>query len=243
MSARTLSRAVRLFVQSPLAEAAVVQLSTAQTHHLASVMRRQPGDSVLLFNGYDGEWLGRIRTIARSHRATVSVEAQMHKQKPEPDLWLLFAHLKRDATNLVVEKATELGVNALLPVVTERTVAPQRANVERLTAIAIEAAEQSERLSVPLIHSLQPLPVVLATWPHARRLYVALERAPVPRLGLGGLLRAEPAALLVGPEGGFTPGEVDLICAQPFTCPVSLGERILRAETACLAGLALLQAY
>jgi 16S rRNA (uracil1498-N3)-methyltransferase len=153
------------------------------------------------------------------------------------DLWLAFALLKRQATDLVVQKATELGVAAILPVITMHSVG-ERVNLARLAAIATEAAEQSERLSVPTIQPPQPLPALLAAWPGERRLVAAIERAEAPPPAVG----AGPTALLVGPEGGFAPVELDVLAAHPFVEPATLGPRILRAETAAIVGLALLQA-
>jgi 16S rRNA (uracil1498-N3)-methyltransferase len=149
----------------------------------------------------------------------------------------VFALLKRDATDLVVQKATELGAAALLPVITERTNA-SRVNEARLAAIAVEAAEQCERLTVPRLCRLRPLMALLGGWEPDRHLFVATERSAAPAIGPA----HGPAALLVGPEGGFTPAELEAVQAHPFVTAVSLGPRILRADTACIAGLALLQA-
>ncbi len=229
-------RSIRLYVEPPLAAGAAVFASPAQAHHLGTVMRRGPGDPVCLFNGRDGEWQGRIRTIRRN-LAELAVERLLRPQAPEPDLWLVFALLKRDATDLVVQKATELGVAALLPVLTERA-NTHRVNQARLAAIAIEAAGQCERLTIPQLRPPQPLAALLAAWPPGRRLFVAAERAAAPPLRPA----HGPAALLVGPEGGFTAAELDAARAHPFVTPANLGPRILRAETACIAGLALLQA-
>jgi 16S rRNA (uracil1498-N3)-methyltransferase len=226
---------IRLHVTAPLSEGDLVAASAAQTHYLGHVLRRHAGSTVLLFNGRDGEFTSRIEAIARD-RASLRVEQQTRPQAPEPDLWLVFALLKRDATDLVVQKATELGASALLPVVTERS-NTHRANADRLAAIAVEAAEQSERLTVPGLHAVRPLVDVLADWPLGRRLLVAVERSTAPPV----TPTHEPAALLVGPEGGFTPAELDALRRHPFVTPVTLGSRILRAETACIAGLALLQ--
>ena len=225
-----------MFVEARLAAGTEVTASPGQAHYLCSVMRRDVGTIVRLFNGVDGEWRSRIASIRRDHAMLVA-EEMIRPQAAEPDLWLAFALLKRDATDLVVQKATELGVSVILPVLTGRTQSG-RVNEARLTAIAMEAAEQSERLTVPSIESSRRLAALLEGWPDGRRLFVAVERANCPFLAPTG----ERAALLVGPEGGFTEPELDAIRARPFSVPVSLGPRILRAETASIAGLAILQA-
>ena len=228
---------IRLYFDAPLAAGETVAASPAQAHYLATVMRRSPGDTVRLFNGHDGEFSGRIETLRRD-RTTLRIEQQLRPLAPEPDIWLLFALLKRDATDLVVRAATELGVSEFHPVLTEHS-NTHRMNAERLSAIAVEAAEQCERLTIPRLHSLCALAARLASWPSGRRLFATLERSKAPPLMPA--LATGPAALLVGPEGGFAPAELDVLRAHPFVTAVSLGPRILRAETACIAGLALLQ--
>jgi 16S rRNA (uracil1498-N3)-methyltransferase len=231
-----MSGSIRLYVTAPLSAGSEVQTTAQQAHYLGTVMRRRAGDPLALFNGRDGEWLARIEAIRRNH-ASLIVDRRLRGQAPEPDLWLVFALLKRDATDLVVQKATELGAAAIRPVITTRTNAA-RVNLARLAAIAIEAAEQSERLTVPELHQPQPLDALLASWPTGRRMIIAVERTHAPQIApLQG-----PAALLVGPEGGFDPAELETLRAHPFVTACSLGPRILRADTACIAGLALLQA-
>ena len=227
----------RIYTQADLTPGAAVAATPAQVHYLGTVLRARPSDPVHLFNGRDGEWQAQIATLYRD-RLTIAVQHQLRPQQPEPDLWLVFALLKRDATDLVVQKATELGVSALHPVLTDRTNAAHT-NQHRLAAIAIEAAEQSERLTVPTILPPRSLSDLFASWPASRPLYAATERAPTAAPLHPS---AEPAALLVGPEGGFSPDELEAIARHPFVTRVSLGPRILRAETACVAGLALLQA-
>jgi 16S rRNA (uracil1498-N3)-methyltransferase len=226
----------RLFVADALGEGASVPGTAGQAHYLGTVLRLAEGAPLRLFNGRDGEFLATIASLRRD-RLTLAVGRQTRPQAPEPDIWLLFSPLKRDATDLVVQKATELGAAALLPVFCGRT-NTARVNEDRLTAIAIEAAEQSERLTVPALHTPRRLFDVLGGWDPSRPLAAALERVPgLPPCG------ATPAgALLIGPEGGFTPDELDVMRATPFIQAVSLGPRILRAETAALAGLALLLA-
>ncbi len=227
----------RLFVPVPLHGGTTVAASPAQAHHLATVLRRGEGDAVRLFNGEDGEWAARIAQV-RHGRCALEVGARLRGQAPEADVWLAFAPLKRDATDLVAEKATELGAAALLPVMTERTVAA-RVNLDRMAVIATAAAEQCERLTVPRVVAPVSLPTLLAEWPAGRVLVAALERQgapPVPDLA------GQPAGLLVGPEGGFTDAELDLLGRRSFVVAAGLGPRILRAETAAIVGLALLVA-
>lgn len=227
--------AVRLFVAAALHEGAEVAATPGQAHRLGVVMRRAPGDAVRLFNGRDGEWDGRIGALRRG-QATLVAERLRRPQAAEPGPALVFALLKRDATDLVVEKATELGVARLQPILTARTVA-QRVAAERLALIVAEAAEQCERLTVPAVSGLRTLADVIEEWPEDQTLMVAVERH------VGEMIKEPAAGLLVGPEGGFTAAELDLVQSRPFVVPVTLGPRILRAETAAIAGLALLQSH
>jgi len=230
-----MTSSIRLHVTADLSPGAPVAASAAQAHYLRAVMRRTAGDTVLLFNGRDGEWAARIAALGRDGAQFVP-ERQTRAQQSEPDLWLLFAPLKRDATDLVARQATELGASVLQPVLTARTNA-ERVNTTRLAAIAAEAAEQCERLTVPAIEQPRRLAAVLADWPDGRALFAALERhqpdaAPAPP--------DCPAALLVGPEGGFTPDEATALLRHPAVRALPLGPRVLRAETAVAAGLAIL---
>jgi 16S rRNA (uracil1498-N3)-methyltransferase len=228
---------IRLFLPFPLAEGQAVLVSAPQAHYLTTVMRRGVGDTVHLFNGRDGEFGASIAEIRRD-QCRLAVGGRVLAQSAEPDIWLAFALLKRGPTELIVQKATELGASALMPLFTTRTSA-DRTNLDRLRAIAIEAAEQCERLTVPVIHPARALNAVLTAWPAGRRLIACFERGadlPMPR-GLHG-----PSSLLIGPEGGFTDAELDAVRSRPFVVPVTLGPRVLRAETAAIVGLALLQA-
>jgi len=233
---------LRLFVAAELAAGAAVPLTAEQAHYLGHVMRRAPGETVALFNGRDGEWEARIEALGR-RGGSARAEALLRPQRPEPDLWLLAAALKRDAFELVVEKATELGAAVIRPVLTERTVVP-RLNLDRLGAIAREAAEQCRRLSLPALAPPLPLAALLGDWPAGRRLVLADESGGAPPLAdaLAALPRGGAYAVLIGPEGGFGPAELDRLRACPFVVPVGLGPRILRAETAAIALLACLQA-
>ena len=205
------------------------------------MLRLGPGAAVAAFNERDGEWLCRLVEEGRRGAALVP-EQQLKIAKTEPDLWLVFAPIKRARLDWLVEKASELGAAALLPVWTERT-QPERLNGERLRALAIAAAEQSERLSVPEVRTPERLDRLLASWPAERRLLVCDEtgvgRPIVSALGDFG---DGPAALLIGPEGGFTDTELDGLGKLPIVTRVGLGPRVLRAETAAVAALAVFQA-
>ena len=233
----------RLHAQS-LSPDAVLPMTEAQAHYLGAVLRRQPGDLVRLFNARDGEWSATIEAL-RKERGHFRLGRQLRPSSPEVGPTLLFAPLKRDATDLVVRMATELGVAALQPVTTERTNAA-RINAGRWIAIATEAAEQCERLSVPVIAEPVRLPDLLGAWEPGRPLLVALERAtPEDAAGSLAAWRARTPGppglqpgLLVGPEGGFSPAERVLLRGRPFVVAATLGPLILRAETAALAGLA-----
>jgi 16S rRNA (uracil1498-N3)-methyltransferase len=210
-------------------------LDEARSRYLGAVMRRAVGDRLRLFNGRDGEWQARIVTLGK-RGALAEAEALLRPQAAEDDHWLLLSIIKREALEWAVEKATELGVAEIHPIVTARS-QPARPNPDRLRAIAIEAAEQCERLTVPEIHAPRPLAAALRDWPAGRALVAAIERGEdAPLAPQGG-----QAALLIGPEGGFDPKELDAMRRLPFLVPASLGPRILRAETAAIVGLASLQ--
>jgi 16S rRNA (uracil1498-N3)-methyltransferase len=234
--------AARLFVDAPLAAGGAVGLSVGQAHYLRSVLRLDRGAAVALFNGKDGEWRGRIDGFGKGW-CSVQLEAQTRAQESEPDLWLVFAPLKRARIDFLAEKATELGVSELRPVITRRTIV-ERVNVERLAANATEAAEQTERLTVPVVREPEPLERLVAGWPAGRVLFLCEETGDAPPLAEAAraLNPGEGRAVLIGPEGGFDPAELDALHKSPFVKPVGLGPRVLRAETAALAALAVLQA-
>jgi 16S rRNA (uracil1498-N3)-methyltransferase len=243
MSGRQGTRAkIRLFVAAALSLGAVVPLRPDQAHYASKVMRLGSGDGVLLFNGRDGEWRARICSLGRKG-GEATAEAQTRMQVPETGVWLLFSPLKKTALDFAIEKATELGIAVLQPVLTRRTAA-ERVNLARLRAHAIEAAEQCERLTVPEVRPMLTLERALGGWNAARRLYVADETgggAPAAD-AFSGTDPAGPVAFLVGPEGGFERSELDALARLPFVTRITLGPRILRTETAALAALACWQA-
>jgi 16S rRNA (uracil1498-N3)-methyltransferase len=233
--------AQRLYVEADLAEGALVSCSAEQANYLRNVLRLGGGDTILLFNGRDGEWQAELAEAAR-RGATLAVRRRTRPQEAGPDIDYLFAPLKRARLDYMVQKATEMGVARLKPVMTHRTVA-ERVNTERMRANAIEAAEQCGILRIPEVHELQRLDRVLAGWDAARAL-VFCDEGSEAKDPLAALARVNkgPLALLVGPEGGFDEGERELISSQPFVARISLGPRILRADTAAIAALALVNA-
>ncbi len=231
---------IRLYVEAPLEAGAGIAASDAQAHYLLNVMRLGAGAAVLLFNGHDGEWQATV-TVPSKRRLHFEVLRQIRGQRPVPDLWLAFAPVKR--LEFLVEKASELGVAVLQPVFTQRTDIT-RVNLARLKANAREAAEQCERLTVPVIHEPVSFAAFITAWPAGRRLYFLDETgggAPIAG-ALSGGSAATPAGFLTGPEGGFAQSELDALRQLPFATAVGLGPRVLRAETAALAAVACWQA-
>jgi 16S rRNA (uracil1498-N3)-methyltransferase len=234
-------RAPRLYVTSALTSGGEAELNPGQAHYLRSVLRLAASAPVAAFNAADGEWLCRISEIGKGG-VRLTVECQVRRAEPEADLWLLFAPIKRVRVDWLIEKATELGVSMFLPVWTARTQV-ERVNLERLRAHAIEAAEQSERLSVPELRGAERIDRVLAAWPAGRQLLVCDESGSGEPISETAARRPPgPAAILVGPEGGFDETELDAIGKLSFVIRVGLGPRVLRAETAALAAVAVFQA-
>ena len=230
----------RLHTESALSTGARFALSPEQGHRLLAVRRVRPGDPLLLFN-QGGEWEASV-AAADKRSVTVEVGEQRRPGNAEPGPWLLVAPVKRLKLDLIVEKATELGASLIRPVFTARTV-PERVKEERLRSIALSAAEQCERLTIPELAPALPLDQALADWPAERRLLVLDETGNGrPIAAALADLPPGPLALLVGPEGGFTDKELDALRRLSFAVPVGLGPRVLRAETALIAALACTQA-
>ena len=230
--------AQRLFVDAALSDGMTVACSPAQANYLRNVLRLEPGDAILVFNGRDGEWRAEVADAGK--RATaLAVRERVRAQEGGPDIDYLFAPLKRSRLDYMVEKATEMGVARLRPVITRRTT-PERVNLERMRAHAIEAAEQCGILRIPEVEAPEKLERVIAGWEPERALVFCDEGSDIadPLAALAGV-RPGPLAVLVGPEGGFEEGERELLSTQPFVTRISLGPRILRADTAAIAALAL----
>lgn len=230
---------IRLHVEHPLSQGQTVPLTRDQANYLVAVMRLGPGDEVALFNGRDGEW--RARLVEGNKRGGVlAVEKPTAPQMNPPDLWLLFAPIKKARTDFIVEKAAEMGAARILPVQTEHTNS-ERIRQDRLQAHAVEAAEQCGGTYVPPVAELRRLSDVLDDWPEDRRLIFADEALVGARAALTAAPEAGKWAILIGPEGGFSEAERARLSRLPFVTPVSLGPRILRADTAAVAALALWQ--
>lgn len=240
----------RLYTPQPFAPDAVIAISEGQAHYLRTVLRGGPGDEVLLFNGQDGEWRGTIGALHKKHGA-VTLMAQTRPQQDEPDFWLCFAPIKHKAIDFLVEKATELGAASLRPVLTHHT-NTNRVNTARLQTHAVEAAEQCERLTVPQVGDPLSFAAWLEGWPAGRTLLYGdetgggmpirdtLTRQETSSQGAKG---AGKYAILTGPEGGFSSQELKQLRALPHAMPISLGPRVLRADTAALAALTCLQVF
>ena len=230
----------RLYVTADLGEGVALALDEGQAHYLLHVLRAKDGNLVSLFNGRDGEWLAELATTKRG--VTATCRRQTEPQRGVPDVWLAFAPVKKTPSDYLVQKTTELGVAVLQPVFTRRTIVT-RINEDRMAANAVEAAEQSARLTVPEIRSGISFEKLLATWPPERRLLFCDEGGDAKTMTQAAReSRGGPTGILTGPEGGFDPDERKALRALPFVVPVTLGSRILRADTAALAALSIWQA-
>ncbi|MEO1275101.1 MAG: 16S rRNA (uracil(1498)-N(3))-methyltransferase [Pseudomonadota bacterium] len=231
---------IRLHLDAPLAAGAAVSLERDQANYLGAVMRLSAGAQILVFNGRDGEWLAEATALTK-RTGTLSMLEQTRPPAPPPDLWLLFAPVKKARTDFIVEKVCELGCRRVLPVLTAYTNA-ERVRTDRLRAHMVEAAEQCGLVWVPEVAEPERLGTVLAAWPAERRLLFCNERGGAP--AAEALSGAEPGpwAIVIGPEGGFSEEEAERLSRLPGALPVSLGPRILRADTAAVAAIALWQA-
>lgn len=232
---------IRIYVDQALVQGQSIDLEDQQAHYVNNVMRLKVGDEIALFNGQDGEWRSAI-VEGRKKRCVLGVLEKTREQIGCPDLWLVFAPIKKQRLDFIMEKATELGVSAFQPVITRRTIV-SKIRPDRLQAQTIEAAEQCERLHIPEVFDALSLAQVLKDWPPARTLFVLDERGgalPIDQSLLNHAASEKkdaPCAFLVGPEGGFDPSELDLLDKLPNVARISVGPRILRADTAALAAI------
>ncbi len=231
----------RLFLEADLAAGTAIEATPAQVNYLLNVLRLDDGASILVFDGKSGEWRASLRRDGKK-RLSLVPEEKLRDQTPRPDLHWLFAPLKSARLDYMMQKAVEMGVGVIRPVQTQHGQAP-RFNVERARANVVEAAEQCGVLAVPECRDMERLEKALASWDETRTLLFCDERAagenPLDALGT---LAGRPLALLIGPEGGFSQAERDTLLALPFVRAISLGPRILRADTAAVAALAVIQA-
>ena len=231
---------IRLFVDHTLGEAQSVPLNKDQAHYIFSVMRKSIGETILIFDGNNGEWEASIEEISKKSGVLLCIK-QTKPQIMPPDLWLFFSPLKKVRTDFIVEKATELGVAKIIPVQTEHTNA-DRVKLSRLSAHAIEAAEQCGGTYIPKIEELQKINEVLENFPLDRRLLFCDEKLQASEVNLENLKKGK-WAILVGPEGGFSEIERNYLKGLKFTFSISLGPRILRADTAAVTAISLWQNY
>ncbi len=230
---------IRLYVDAPLGAAQSVPLSRDQAHYLFGVMRQSVGADIALFNGRDGEWTAEVADAGKRGGILTCKEPAAAQQNPR-DIWLLFAPIKRARTDFIVEKATELGIARIQPVQTRFTNS-DRMRQDKQTAHAIEAAEQCGSTFVPEVAALKRLDDVLASWPEDRQIMFCDESLTSAKAGLAAAPDVAKWAILIGPEGGFSPEEQAKLRSLAFVTPVSLGPRILRADTAAIAALTLWQ--
>ena len=233
--------AQRLFVSAPLADGQLVACTSDQANYLCNVLRLSTGAAVLVFNGRDGEWRAELSDVTKRGCALALLE-QTRPQTAGPDIDYVFAPLKRSRLDYMVQKAAEMGVSRLRPVITQHTIA-ERVNLDRMRANAIEAAEQCGILHVPDVEAPEKLERMLSNWAPERRLIFCDEAAEVANpIDALKHIAAGPLAVLAGPEGGFSSSERQMLASKPFTISISLGPRILRADTAAVAALALVNA-
>lgn len=238
---KSMANLIRLYIEGPLRTGEAIDLVEGQAHYINNVMRLKMGDDVALFNGRDGEWRASI-VQGRKKRCLLDVQEKLRDQVGCPDLWLVFAPIKKQRLDFIMEKATELGVVAFQPIITRRTVV-SKIKTPRLQAQTIEAAEQCERLHIPEVYEALSLLQVMENWSAERHIFVLDERGgalPIQQALLNqgeALEKIGPCAILCGPEGGFDPSELDLLGKLPFVTRISVGPRILRADTAAIAAI------
>lgn len=231
---------IRLFVENDIAEKTILILDEKQSHYLTNVMKQKLGNQILCFNGKTGEYNCEIASLSKKSMELVVLEKVREFEK-SPDLWILFAPLKKDKTDFVIQKATELGVSKIVPTITKHTIA-EKVRTDRFVMQTIEASEQCQRLDIPEISQAIKLETLLNKWDNARILYIMDETGSGENILQTFAKNKTPSAILVGPEGGFSSAEIEILRKQPFVKMISLGKRILRAETAVLSAISCWQA-
>jgi 16S rRNA (uracil1498-N3)-methyltransferase len=229
---------IRLYVKDNIAKSELIDIDFQQVHYLRNVMRQTAGQQVSIFNGRDGMWRAEIVEISRNSGVLTPVE-KLIEQESVQDIWLLFSPVKRTRTDMIIEKATELGVKEIHPILTKYTIL-KRVSVDKFESTAIEAAEQSRRLSIPKIYDIKSLKDTLSVWDTNRNLYYldfSDKSVPIAK-SLLNEEKGKPCAFIIGPEGGFAPEDRELFESYDFCKPISVGPRILRAETAVISAIA-----
>lgn len=232
---------IRLYINAELYEGQQISCDEKQIHYLLNVMRSNVGDEVFVFNGKDGEFCATVEEICKK-KCILSTKSKFAEFKNVPDVWLLFSPLKKDNTDIVIQKATELGVRKIVPVLTEYT-SNMNVKIERLKMQVIEASEQCRRQDIPEVQQCTDLQKLLLNWNKNRSLIYLDESLKSESAKEQMVKHKEPVAILVGPEGGFSEKELEILRKLDYTCGVSLGGRILRAETAVIAALSCWQAF
>jgi len=231
----------RLYMAESFSENAEMSLLEKDVHYLVNVLRKKEGDTLRVFNGRDGEWLAEIFSLSKRY-GDLRIIKQLREPQPAPDIWLCFAPVRKHRNTFIIEKATELGVAKLQPVITQRTQFP-RLKIDKMRAQIIEAAEQTERLDLPIAEVPISLTEMLSGWDSKGRTLIFADEGGDAKPALEALQTlSAPAAILIGPEGGFDDKEREMLRSKPYVTPVSLGPRILRADTAALSLLTLWQA-
>lgn len=228
---------IRIFIEiSKLSVGDLVDIPEKQSHYLSNVMKQKLGDNILCFNGKDGEFDCKL-TLVNKKSCQIKILKKTREFESVPDLWLLFAPLKKDNTDFVIEKATELGIKKIIPIITARTIS-EKVKTERYIAQAIEASEQCRRVDIPEIEEAITLEKALKNWDKNRKLYFLDETGNGNKIYDVFTKSKEPCAILVGPEGGFEEKELDVLRKLDYTEGISIGKRILRAETAAITSIA-----
>ena len=231
---------IRLYYPGKLSLKNPIKLENKQVHYLINVMRKKIDDSILVFNSVNGEFLGNILEIYKN-TVIIDIIKKTREVKIEIDVWLLFAPVKKSPTEYIVQKATELGVSKIIPIITERTI-PKKLNLKRMQDIAIEASEQSERITIPKVCNLTKLKDLITNWNNKRIIFFCdetMRKNKANKIDFQNLSTKPFGAILVGPEGGFSTNEINYLKEKRFIKPIDLGPRILRADTAVVAALSL----